>query len=345
MHIPIENIYFLLCYAWNKLDEKDRIKVDLDGNTKVIDLLTKVLISGTKVLLKRGIEKDYIRETVELPGIKGKLEVAATIKTGALKYQRTICSFDEFSSDVLINQILVTTLQRLLQTSSLEIKLKIEVKRLLSMFPPVKLIDLQISTFKKVRFHRNNRFYGLLINVCQLLHQHSLPSERKGEWHFMDFTRDENKMNQLFESFIFNFYKLEFPKWNVWRSEIKWKFETKDDKDHQYIPKMRTDITMQKDDQKIIIDAKYYRETMATNFNVEKIKSANLYQLFSYLLNQRDDSKKSLKAKGILIYPTTEKEYNLHYTYESHPIQIKTVNLNQHWSGIEGRLHYIIDQT
>lgn len=29
MRIPIQNIYFLLCYAWNKLDEKEREKLQL----------------------------------------------------------------------------------------------------------------------------------------------------------------------------------------------------------------------------------------------------------------------------------------------------------------------------
>ena len=36
MKIPIQNIYYLLCYAWNKLDEKDI--VDEDTVDKVISL-------------------------------------------------------------------------------------------------------------------------------------------------------------------------------------------------------------------------------------------------------------------------------------------------------------------
>ena len=39
MKIPIENIYYLLCYAWNKLEEKERVNVSIDdkkSNTNVI---------------------------------------------------------------------------------------------------------------------------------------------------------------------------------------------------------------------------------------------------------------------------------------------------------------------
>ena len=62
MPIPIKNIYYLLCYAWNKLDEKERIKVSIDDKTELLDLFAKVLINSTKVLLKRGIDRDYIEK-------------------------------------------------------------------------------------------------------------------------------------------------------------------------------------------------------------------------------------------------------------------------------------------
>ena len=76
MLIPIENIYYLLCYAWNKLDEKDHVSVSVDDKTEILDLLSKVLINGTRILLKRGLDKNYISQTNELTGVKGKLELS-----------------------------------------------------------------------------------------------------------------------------------------------------------------------------------------------------------------------------------------------------------------------------
>ena len=105
---------------------------------------------------------------------------------------------------------------------------------------------------------------------------------------------------------------------------------------------METDISLENETEKIIIDAKYYQETMKKNYGKEKIQSTNLYQLFSYLLNQEDDSEKTQNAKGILLYPTIEKEYNLNYKFKNHQIQIKTLNLNADWREIEKRLKEII---
>ena len=105
MKIPIENIYYLLCYAWNKLEEKDRINVSIDDKTELLDLFAKVLINATKILLKRGIDKNYIDYTEEIAGVKGKVQISQTLKSNLLSKQRTVCAFDDFSSNIISNRI------------------------------------------------------------------------------------------------------------------------------------------------------------------------------------------------------------------------------------------------
>ena len=41
MAIPIQNIYYLLCYAWNKLDEKEKVQVDIENSTQLLDFVCK----------------------------------------------------------------------------------------------------------------------------------------------------------------------------------------------------------------------------------------------------------------------------------------------------------------
>jgi 5-methylcytosine-specific restriction enzyme subunit McrC len=342
MSIPIENIYYLLCYAWNKLDEKDRVAVSAEDYTKLLDLLAKVLINSTRILLKRGIDRNYIDFTTEFAGVKGKLELSQTVKSQLLLKQRTICRFDEFSSNILTNQILITTLNRLIRTVDLDIKLKSEIKNLLWRFDGITPIELKNSTFSKIKLHRNNKFYGFILNVCHLIHENSLLSEKTGNWHFTDFLRDERKMNQLFEAFLRNFYSIEQKEFKVRRENINWQFSTSDNQHLQFLPLMQTDITLENNYLKIIIDAKYYKESLKENYGQEKISSANLYQLFSYLLNQHKDDMKTQTATGILIYPTIERDYDLQYQYQNHKILIKTVNLNSDWRSIERRLKSII---
>jgi len=341
MPIPIENIYYLLCYAWDKLDEKDLVKVAVDDRTELLDLFTKILINGTRIVLKRGIEKSYVGETLEIAGVKGKLELSSTLKSGLFLKQRTICSIDEFSGDILSNQILLTTLHRLIRTRNIDSSFKKQIKSLIWMLPGIRIIELNNRVFSQVRLHRNNRFYAFLIKVCHIIYQNSLPTENPGEWLFKDFLRDKHQMNRLFEAFLFNFYKKEFSAWIIRKEYINWQFKTPVELHRESLPCMKTDITIENKQGKLIIDAKYYQETLKSNYNKEKIHSANLYQLFSYLLNQRN-SPSAYQTRGILIYPTIENEVDLEYWYDQHQIQIKTVNLNMNWKQIEDRLKCIV---
>ncbi len=344
MQIPIENIYYLLCYAWNKLEEKERVNVSVDDKTELLDLFAKILINGTKILLKRGIDRSYIDFTDEIAGVKGKVQISQTLKSNLLFKQRTICTFDSFSSNILTNRILVSTIYSLSRTKGLDKDLKKELITLQRMFSGIELIQINNSLFSQIKLNRNNRFYGFLMNVCQIIYENTLPSEEQGSYKFTDFTRDERKMNQLFEAFIRNFYRIEQSKYNIVKKEtIDWQFECDEKDSFQFVPKMETDITLESNSEKIIIDAKYYRETMIINYDKEKIKSNNLYQLFSYLLNQEDTTEKTINAKGILLYPTIEKDYDLQYKYKAHKIEIKTVNLNSNWQLISNRLKEIID--
>ena len=52
MNIPIQNIYIMLIYSWQKHNEKDIVNVDLEGQTNLQDLFAKVLINGINHLFK-----------------------------------------------------------------------------------------------------------------------------------------------------------------------------------------------------------------------------------------------------------------------------------------------------
>lgn len=342
MPIPIENIYYLLCYAWDKLDEKDQVKVAVDDRTELLDLFAKILINGTRRLLKRGVEKSYVGETIELAGVKGKLEMSPTLKSGLHLKQRTICSIDEFSGNILSNQILISTLYRLIRTRDLDPLLKRQLKSLFWMLPGIQTIELNNRVFSQVRLHRNNRFYAFLMRVCRIIYENTLPTESPGEWLFKDFLRDERQMNRLFEAFLFNFYKREFSNWKVRKEYIFWQFSAPVEAHKNSLPRMETDITVENGNGKIIIDAKYYQETLIAKYDKEKIHSNNLYQLFSYLMNQHGPNPSSYQTRGILIYPAIENEVDLDFLYDEHQIQIKTVNLNMNWKLIEERLKEII---
>ncbi|MDW7731947.1 MAG: 5-methylcytosine-specific restriction endonuclease system specificity protein McrC [Methanolobus sp.] len=335
MSIPIQNIYYLLCYAWNKLDESDIVDVRDISITELVDLFAKILANSTSRLLKQGLDRYYVEHEYVVNGIKGKLDLTASVKRNLLLSNRTVCLYDEFDYDILHNQILKTTISKLINTNGLNSEIRDELHRILIKLPPISEISVRPSHFKQIRLHRNNYNYDFPLKVCLIINENLFIDESSGQYKFKDFLREEKAMARLFEAFVRNFYKIEQAEFKVGREDINWKFEAEKDEDMSMLPIMSTDISLQSPTRKIIIDTKYYKEALKARFDKEKINSNNLYQLFSYLINQESElDARTMECEGILLYPAVEKGFDFCYRYENHIIRIMSINLDQEWYNI-----------
>ncbi len=345
MQIPIQNIYYLLCYAWNKLEERDSIDVEAISTTELIDLFAKILINSTARLLKQGLDRNYVEHEYIVNGIKGKLNLSASIKQNLLRSSKTICLYDEFDYNILHNQILKTTVSKLLRVNNLDKGLKNELHQHFQKLPPISEIKIRNSHFKQIRLHRNNYHYDFVLKVCQIINENLFIDESSGNYKFKDFTREDKQMARLFEDFVRNFYKIEQSDFKVKRDKIEWKFASESKEDSRMLPIMLTDISLYSSTRKIIIDTKYYKDAFKTQFTHKKVDSSNLYQLFSYLKNQESDLEITKTCEGILLYPAVENGFEFCYTYESHKIKIVSINLNQYWYLIKKDLLELISIT
>ena len=341
MQIPIQNIYYLLCYAWNKLEESEIVNVNEIDSTELIDLFAKVLSNSCSRLLKQGLDRYYVEHEDVIMGIKGKFNFSATIKQNVLPLSKTACIYDEFDYDILHNQILKTTIGKLLRTKNLDSSIKDELYKVYLKLPPISEIVIRKAMFNQIRLHRNNYHYDFILKVCQIVNENLFIDESKGNYKFKDFTREEKAMARLFEAFVRNFYKIETD-FSVSSDSIKWQFESDNAEDLDMLPAMLTDITLQGKNQKIIIDTKYYKEAFQTRYDKQKVNSSNLYQLFSYLKNQEMDSEITLNCEGILLYPSIQNDFVHSFKYENHKIRIMAINLNQDWQKIRTDLLKIV---
>ncbi len=337
--IPIQNLYFLLSYVWNKLAESDEIQVLTEENLTLPELLTKVLTKGINLLFKRGLDKNYIPNTQIYQGIKGKVNLTRSFQQSTFSYCQSVCDFDEFSANILSNQILKTTVGNLLRCETLDAELKAPLQQIWFRFSAVQTIVIQSDNYHKVRFHRNNQHYAFLMNVCQMLNENLLPNEQTGEFQFRDFVRDERQMAHVFEAFIRRFYEIEQNEFRVRGSEIiHWQF-LGNQEDINSLPKMKTDITLENKTQKIIIDAKFYTNPLSGT----KIHSHHLYQLFAYLKNQENsDISKTISCQGILLYASVNQDFDFQYQYEKHSIRVCSINLNTSIQSIKDQLFDLI---
>jgi 5-methylcytosine-specific restriction enzyme subunit McrC len=212
----------------------------------------------------------------------------------------------------------------------------------LSRFSDVSAFRLGPGTFSQVSLHQNNSYYKLVLKICHLIYLGLLPAETGQGVRFVDPTDDETRMSSVFEEFIRVFYQTETTEFaTANREDIRWMTLELDDLHSRYLPKMQTDITLRSPDRTLIIDAKYYKEVFSNFRGAEKIRSGNLYQMFSYVKNCEKLPEGPI-PEGLLIYPSSEKAITLDYQLGGHRIRVGTVDLDQEWREIDARLHELI---
>jgi len=341
--IPIANIYYLLCYAWDVLEEKETLAdVDVLDSTDLLDLFARVLVNGTRRLLRRGLDRGYLPHENELPGVRGKLLVTRTLRCDLLRHGRTACAWDELEYDTLPNQILKTTLQHLRDYGALDKSIRADMHDLLRWLTPVQSIDLRAEHFRRVQLHRNNRLYGFLLNVCEFIHEHWLPAEHGGGRRFRDFVRDG--LPALFEKFVFNFFQHELSTdWHVSAPVFTWQFVAANEDAVALVPRMETDVCLRCSDRAIILDTKFYSNALKErSFGSAKLSPSNLYQLFTYL-RQRAVEPGWEQADGVLLYPRTTRDFFVEFTSHGHRIRALTLDLTQSWKTIHSALMRIVN--
>ena len=341
--IPIQNIYYLLCYAWNRLEERDIIDISGIDSPSLVDLLAKVLCGGIERMLRTGLDRGYVDYSEETRWLKGKMHFSPTLKRNLLMKAQVHCEFDELNHNVLHNQILKTSLKQLIRVEDLDGQMKDRITGLHRRFQEVDEIELSNAVFGRVQVHRNNAFYDFLLKICELIFDNLLASETPGKSKFRDFLQDDHQqMGALFEDFVRNFYKLETSGFQVGREDILWQAEAMDGTSQACLPKMVTDISITGHGFKVVIDTKFYKKTMTTHYDVEKIHSHHIYQIFAYLKNLERKGGVNTNCTGVLLYPTVQREFCLNYRMDGHKLMIKTINLNRNWQSIDRELKELL---
>lgn len=332
----------MLSYAFQVLKNKEYKKVETEDFEDATELFSEILIIALTKQIKQGLVRDYIDYTDTTSSIKGKINITESINSQSILKKRLNCVYDEFSLNCNLNQIIKSTLNILLK-SNISKERHNKLKRLMMYFNDVDLIDIKSINWQ-IRYDRNNQNYQMIIGICNLIINGFIQSKNEGKIKLMDF-EDEQKMHRLYEKFILNYYKKEYPKLKVHSPQIKWELD--DDYSHM-LPKMQTDIVLSYEYKTLIIDAKYYGKNTQKFWNKQTINSSNLYQIFTYVKNKEESLRRENiphEVSGMLLYAKTNQKTqpDEDYLMSGNKISVKTLNLNQDFNLIKEELNNIAD--
>lgn len=337
--VPVANIYFLLCYAWNHLQEAEYADVRTEGCDKIWDLLARVVARGSQQLIKRGLHRDYVLHRERRTRLRGKIMMAEELRRPSCGMLSRVCEFDELDSDVLPNQIIHATIRTLLRHPSLAAEITRELNEVAPQWSSFSIPVMTRQTFRRVRISRSMRHYRFVMNVCELIHQNRLPTAQRGESRFRDFLQDEAQMGTIFEQFVRNFFAREQSDYAVSAPQVEWDVDSARSTDGglRLLPSMKTDIVLQSGDDRLIIDCKFYRDAFQRHHDTAKFISGHLYQLFTYLTNQSvQPGWKNVRA--MLLYPTVDEPVDERVYLNGRELRVASINLGQDWQQISADL-------
>ena len=331
----------MLAYAFRVLKQSNYSQVATEEFENIHNLFAAILSKGISQQLKQGLYREYVDKYDELTVLRGKLNIQGTIKNRVQNKQRLSCEFDELSEDNIFIQILKLTATLLIKNRNVDSEYKSELKKSLLYFGDVSDISVSLIKWSTLRFQRNNQSYKMLLNICYLVIDGLLLSTQSGEYNMATFI-DDRHMHSLYESFIREYYRYHYGnEVSVSASFVDWDVP-EGSEGIELLPKMKTDITLQKGEKTLIIDAKYYGHTMQHHFDSNTFHSANMYQIFTYVKNF--DKEQTGNVSGMLLYARTNEaiQPDNDYVIGGNKISVKTLNLNCDFEIIKEQLNTTI---
>ena len=331
----------MLSYAFQVLQEQGYKNIETEEFDNAAELCAAILSKGVSLQIKRGLGREYVETTEPLSTPHGRICISESIKTRSMLKRQLVCSYDDFSENSYLNRIIKTTMELLLR-SDIEKTRKKELRKLLMFFGNVDTLNVHTINWR-IRYNRNNQTYKMLISVCYLVIKGLLQTNTDGTMRLMDFL-DEQRMCRLYEKFILEYYRKEFPQLCVSASQIPWAL---DDGNSDMLPVMQTDITLSKGNRFLIIDAKYYSHTTQQVYDTRTLHSGNLYQIFTYVKNKEAElSTVPHEVSGMLLYAKTDEavQPNSSYMMSGNRISVQTLDLNLDFPKIAAQLNAIVSE-
>lgn len=316
-------------------------KIATEEFENTADLFAAILSRGISMQIKRGLGKAYIEQSESLSSLRGKINISESIKTLTFLKKQMVCEYDDFSVNSYLNRIIKSTVELLLRADISKSRKK-ELKNLMLYFSEVSTIDLHTTNWN-VRYDRNNQTYRMLISVCYLVVHGLLQTQTDGSTKLMDFM-DEQRMHKLYERFILEYYRREYPQLTANAEQIPWQL---DDDMREMLPIMQSDIMLSKGDRVLIIDAKYYSHITQVQYDKHTLHSNNLYQIFTYVKNKESQlSEKEHEVSGMLLYALTDETVQPQFTYKmsGNKISVRTLDLSCEFTKITKQLNEIAEE-
>ena len=362
--IPVRNWWHMLLYAWDLVEFEDRFETEFEDAPELRALLTKILVFLIKHQMRRGLRGDYVERSEELRGVRGRIDFGETLRGLSMYRGRLHCEFEEFTLNVPRNQIIRSTLNDSLNRGFTQVererrdkygKLVSDVEALLRMLYEIDRVRVtrRLIASELRLLGRNEREYKLMLKICELLLDPSMPrSDEASDLDYVDWLRENEDEHKIFELFVANFYKLHMrgKGWDVTAQARRYWVKRHERTDSGVrLPTMNPDIVLIETEsgEVVVIDTKWYGAVLSDRSGRPTVNSEHLFQIYSYLQSLDGNDERFRDASGILLYARTEMDdVDFRTKIDGHPLRVYTLDLTKkRWQDIEDDLARLVEET
>lgn len=337
--VVVRNIYYMMAYSFKALDIEAYARLETEDFNGVEDLMAAILSMGIDLQRKRGLERGYSAVREDILGIRGRIDVRSTARLSARSSGRVTCEWDELDEDTYKNKILKTVGGLLVSSDLVDRERRKALKRSLLALRDVGTLDPKRIEWGRLRYHRNNASYQLLMNVCYMVVESMLLTQEDGETRLAAFA-DSQKLFALYEAFVLAWFERHHSELKPSAKEVSRSVEGEIP---DFLPRLYTDITLVGEDATLIVDCKCYGRILKTHHERQIASPSNMNQIFSYVLHEEYASGRPVS--GMLLYALTasEEDRKSHWNEAGRDFYLWTLDLGQEFKAISNRLEEIAD--
>src|SRR5699024_10443262 len=114
--IPIRNVWHMLLYTWGQHLTSEKWRAEVEAAPTLDALLARILAAELEQRLRIGLGREYVTTSARLRGIRGKIDFPESLRQQLFDRGETHCHYQTFAVDAPRNQIIKSTLVRLIGT-------------------------------------------------------------------------------------------------------------------------------------------------------------------------------------------------------------------------------------
>lgn len=164
----------------------------------LLEVLIAVFCSKLTDVLRHGMPRSYVHHEDDLPALRGRLDVQRQFTALAASPQKLACRFEEFSSDIVLNQVMKAAVGRLARISQSPANQR-RLRELAHVYTDVATVQAKALRWDAIVLDRTNHRWGAMRDLARLLLAGDFQTTSQGSSSGFSLLF---AMNDLFEAFV-----------------------------------------------------------------------------------------------------------------------------------------------